>query len=191
VNSWQSCVQYLKCPSFPDLFQYVTEDSAMPRQKYRLRPVLDVRQKAKQAAAKLLAARRAQLAEAEAELVRRNTAVDSCRAQQVTAQEKMLEEVTRGLAAHGLVVHRTHLADLRRIEQELVAEVEVQRRTVAAAEAEVDKAVTALIEASKEVQVIEKHHDTWQQSTRREEQRREQKIGDEIGAITHRRGRVE
>jgi flagellar export protein FliJ len=58
---------------------------------------------------------------------------------------------------------------------------------VANAEAEVEKALDALIEASREVQVIEKHRETWQQRTRREEQLREQKIGDEIGAVTYRR----
>ena len=163
----------------------------MPKPKYRLQPVLSVREKAKQEAAKSLATQRAQLADAEVELVRRKAAVDECRARQVVAHEDMLEEVKQGVAAHGLVMHRTHLADLRRVEQELIAEVEAQRRTVAAAEGEVEKAVTALIEASREVQVIEKHHESWQQNARREDERREQKLGDEIGAITHRRARSE
>jgi flagellar export protein FliJ len=101
----------------------------------------------------------------------------------------MLKECEQGVEAHTLVVHRTHLADLRRTEEELVTKVEDQRRAVVGAEAEVERAVAALIEASKEVQVIEKHRETWQQRTRREELLREQKIGDEIGAVTYRRSR--
>ena len=161
--------------------------SAVPKEKYRLQPVLDVRGKAKQAAARLVATRREQLAAAEEELARRRQELADCRRRQVTAREKMLEEFDPDVEANTLVVHRTHLADLRRTEQELVAKVEDQRRAVAAAEAEVERAVDALIEASKEVQVIEKHRDNWRERTRREEQLREQKIGDEIGAVTYRR----
>jgi len=154
-----------------------------------LQPVLDVRDKAKQTAAVLVATRREQLAAAEAKLLRRRQALSECRQRQAIAQEKMLKEFERAVEAHKLVTHRTHLADLRRTEQELIAKVEDQRRAVVGAEAEVEKALTALIEASREVQVIEKHRETWQQRTRREEQIRDQKIGDEIGAVTYRRGR--
>jgi flagellar export protein FliJ len=165
------------------------EDSSVPKQKYPLQQVLDVREKGKQVAAKSLASRRAQLAAAEAELERRQAAVVTLQARQTAAQEKMLAEVRDGAAAQGLVLHRTHLADLRRVKQDLVAEVEAQRRAVVAAENEVQNAVTALIEASKEVQVIEKHHASWRQNARREAERQEQKLGDEIGALTHRRRR--
>ena len=161
----------------------------MQKQKYRLQPVLDVRGKAKQAAACLVATRREQLAAAEAELTRRIQSLAACRRSQVTAREKMLNEFDPGVAARTLVVHRTHLSDLRRTEDELVAKVEDQRRAVLGAEAEVEKALAALIEASKEVQVIEKHRETWRQRTRREEDLKEQKIGDEIGAVTYRRSR--
>lgn len=161
----------------------------MPKQKYRLQPVLDVRGKAKQSAASLVATRRDQLAAAEAELTRRRQALADCRQRQTTAQEEMLAEFERGVEAHTLVTHRTHLADLRRNAQDLATKVDDQHRAVLGAEAEVEKAVTALIEASKEVQVIEKHRESWHQRTRREEQLREQKIGDEIGAVTYRRSR--
>jgi len=93
--------------------------SAVPKEKYRLQPVLDVRGKAKQAAACLVATRREQLAAAEAELARRRQELAACSRRQVAAQEKMLEEFERGVEAHTLVTHRTHLADLRRNAQEL------------------------------------------------------------------------
>jgi flagellar export protein FliJ len=159
----------------------------VPKQKYRLQPVLTVREKAKQTAAKMLANRRAQLAAAEAELALRKAAVDDCRARQLSVQDKMMAETQKGVVAHGLVLYRTHLADLRRIEQELIVAVEAQQRIVSLAENEVEKALSVMIEASKDVQVIEKHHEAWQQKTRREEDRNQQKLGDEIGTITHRR----
>ena len=70
-------------------------------------------------------------------------------------------------------------------------QVEEKKRAVANAEAEVEKAVAVLIELSRDVRVIEKHRESWRERTRREEQLQEQKIGDEIGAATYRRGRRE
>jgi flagellar export protein FliJ len=163
----------------------------VPKQKYRLQPVLDLRDKAKQAAARLVATRREQLSAAEAELALRKQAVLDCRMQQASAQQKMAAAASRVVAANTLVKHRTHLADLRDLEQQLVAKVDEQKLVVAGAEAELEKALDALIEASREVQVIEKHRETWQQRTRKEEQLKEQKIGDEIGAVTHRRSKSE
>lgn len=162
---------------------------AVQKEKYRLQPVLDVRGQAKQAAACLVATRREQLAAAQAELLRRQQALADCRKRQTTAQERMLEEFNSGAEAHTLVTHRTHLADLRQTEQELLVKVEDQCRACESAEAEVEKAVTVLIEASKEVQVIEKHRENWRQRTKRDEQLREQKICDEIGAVIHRHNR--
>ena len=85
----------------------------MPREKYRLQPVLDVRERAKQDAARMVSTRREQLSAAELELRQRKEAVTACRRRQAKAQEKMLEEIKEGLDAHILVRHRTHLADLR------------------------------------------------------------------------------
>ncbi len=161
----------------------------MAKEKYRLQPVLDVRDQAKQAAVRLVAARREQLAAAQAELRRRRQELEECRNRQVDAQARMLEEFDSSAEAHKLMTYRTHLADLRQVEQELLLKVEEQSRTCKTAEAEVEKALNALIEASKEVQVIEKHRENWRERTRRDERLREQKVSDEIGAVIHRRQR--
>src|SRR5262245_26857902 len=158
----------------------------VPKPKYRLQPVLEVRDQAKQAAARLVATRREQLVAAETELARRLEEVRKSQQRQVEARQRLLEESSKEVEAQLLQTHRTHLADLRRIEEELTEKVAEQRTVVAAANQELEQAISALIEASREVQVIEKHRETWQQKTRREEQVREQKMGDEIGAITHR-----
>jgi flagellar export protein FliJ len=159
----------------------------MAKNRYKLQPVLNVREKAKQEAARVVAARRSQLAEAEAELVRREQELADCRARQTAAQSQMAEAVKEGAEIRHLVIHRTHLADLRESEQQLMRAVEQQTATVAFAEREVDKAVDALIEAAKELQVVEKHREGWQQRLRREDARREQKLNDEMGTILHER----
>ncbi|HEX8455913.1 MAG TPA: hypothetical protein VF656_01225 [Pyrinomonadaceae bacterium] len=163
----------------------------MPKNKYKLQPVLDVRDRAKQEAMRQVAVRRAQVAEAEAELARRISALAECRRRQVEARETMLREIEPGAAARRLVTHRTHLADLREREGELSERVEEQRAAVARAEGELERALVALVEASKEVQAIEKHREEWGRQERRVEQRREQKLTDEIGSIMHGRKREE
>lgn len=161
----------------------------MPKSKYKLQPVLDVRDRAKREAARRVAARRAQLAEEEAELSRRQRLVAECRERQESARGNMLTQLEGGTQAHRVVSDRTHLSDLREQESELKERVAEQRKVVALAESELELALSALVEASKELQVIEKHREEQARQTRRAEQRREQKLSDEIGVIIHgRRG---
>jgi flagellar export protein FliJ len=160
---------------------------AMAGKKYRLEPVLGAREQGKREAERLLAARMAQLAEAEEELARREREVEACRARQAAASAEMLEAMSGGAAAARALAHRTHLADLRARERELRAEAEEQRGVVARCETELERARAALVEAAREVRVIEKHRENWRERERRETARREQKINDEIGAILHER----
>ncbi|HWS53655.1 MAG TPA: flagellar FliJ family protein [Pyrinomonadaceae bacterium] len=160
----------------------------MKKGGYRLQPVLDVRERAQREAARVVAARRAQLEAAAAELARREGELGACRERQAAARSKMVGETERGAEARRIVAHRTHLADLRRREAELTAAVEEQKASVARAERDLDAALAALAEASKEVQVIEKHREHWREGERRATVRREQKLSDEIAAVIHRRG---
>ncbi len=160
---------------------------AMAEKKYRLQPVLGVREQAMREAERLLAARMAQLADAEEELARREREVEACRGRQAAARAEMLETMREGAAANLALAHRTHLADLRSQEEGLKAAAEEQRGVVARCEAELERARAALVEAAREVRVIEKHREHWRERERRELARREQKLNDEIGAILHER----
>ena len=155
--------------------------------KYKLQPVLGVREQAKREAERLLAARLAQLAEAEEEMARRAREVEACRERQAGARAEMFEAMSEGAAASRALAHRTHLADLRAREEGLRAATEEQRAVVARCEAESERARAALVEAAREVRVIEKHKENWRERERRETARREQKLNDEIGAILHER----
>ena len=158
---------------------------AVTKEKYRLKPVRDVRERAKQERAREVAARRAQLAEAEAELERRRGEVARCREAQEQARERMWREAAGGTRAAEMAAHRGHLASLREREQELEQAVEQQRAVVARRESELEKALADLVEASKEFQVIERHQQAWREQRKREDERRSQKLNDEIAAILH------
>lgn len=159
----------------------------MTKGRYRLQSVLGVRERAKQAAARVAAQRREQLAAAERELARREGELARLRARQSEAREAMFGEARAGSEARRMVEHRTHLADLREQEETLVASVEEQRAAVARAERELDAALAALTEAAKEFRVIEKHRENWQESERTAERRREQKLSDEIANLLRRK----
>ncbi|HEX5709418.1 MAG TPA: flagellar FliJ family protein [Pyrinomonadaceae bacterium] len=158
----------------------------MTKSRYRLQTVLGVRERAKQAAARTVAQRREQVAEAERELARREGELARCRARQREAREAMFGEARTGAEARRMVEHRTHLADLRAQEETLAASVEEQRAAVARAERELDVALDALAEAAKEFRVIEKHKENWRESERVAARRREQKVSDEVAALLRR-----
>lgn len=160
-------------------------------EKYNLQRLLEMRERARDEAALYLAGCRDELQLAENELDRRKQAVEDCRRAQTEAQGAMIEKSSGGIRSSEIVRHRGHLTDLREKEAELRAAVEEQKGTVARAEQKVEKALTALGEASKEAKVIEKHRENWLAAKKNEAARREQKTGDEIGAILHERRKFE
>src|SRR6266498_2223285 len=91
-----------------------------------------------------------------------------------------------GLQAHDLVKRRAHLADLKRRQTELAQELEQQREVVALAEAELEQAVSALSQASKDLRAIDKHREAWRQRMQRAAEQRDQKLLDEISTAAHR-----
>lgn len=161
----------------------------MKAKKYRLETVLDIRRRAKDEAAQIVALRFQQLEQAEAELSRRRMLLQACYEQQDQAQKKMYEELDKGIRVQNVVVHKEFLSDLKNKEAELQADVDKQIQAVARAEKEVEKARESLIESARELKSIETHKSNWQTAVRVEENRREQKISDEIGAILHGRNK--
>jgi len=157
----------------------------MKAKKYRLETVLDIRNRAKEEAARQVALRFQQLEKAEEELMRRRRNLQNCYEKQNRAQTKMAEDLSKGLQAQSILAHQNYLNDLRKQEIELQKEVDKQIQTVANAEKEVEKAREKLIEAARELKAIEVHKENWQSVERIAENRREQKISDEIGSILH------
>lgn len=157
----------------------------MAKEKYRLQVVLEMREKLKKEAAQFVVLRRQQLAAAEEELVRRKQAVIDNLQMQRDAQDTMFSELNAGAEARFAVSYRIHLADLREDEIVLRENVVKQEKAVEQAEIEVERALELLAESAKEMKVIETHKDNWRTDKRRESERREQKLNDEIGAILY------
>ncbi len=161
----------------------------MKATKYRLETVLDIRRRAKDEAARLVALRFQQLEQSEAELVRRRRSLQECFEKQDQAQSLMNQELEKGIQAQDILAHQNFLNDLRKIESELQNAVEKQIQAVGKAEKEVEAAREKLIETARELKSIETHKENWTAATRVEQTRREQKISDEIGAILYGRSK--
>ncbi len=164
----------------------------MPKlEKYNLQRLLEVRTRTREQAIQSLGECRLKLAAAETELAARNQAVKNCRQTQRQAHTAMAKKMRGAVKNSEILYHRQYLIDLREQEIELLAAVEQQKSIVERAEAEVETALLAVKEATKEMQVIEKHKENWQREKKVEATRKEQKSNDEIGAILHERSRNE
>ncbi len=161
----------------------------MKAKKYRLQTVLTIRSRAKDEAARLVALRYEQLANAENELLKRQRNLQSCYEKQSQAKTAMNAELDKGIQAKGVVSHRIFLKDLRDQEIELKDAVEKQKTAVKRAEDEVEIAREKLVEAAKELKAIEVHKENWLTAEKITENRREQKMSDEIGSILHGRNK--
>jgi len=161
----------------------------MSQARYRLESLLEFRARLKQQAARLVAANRKQLLEAEAELLRRHQSVLECRARSQAMLASMFDAAVRGIEACRLLEFRTHVADLRRMERDLIAAEEQQKTSVLRAESDLDKAIASLSEAHEQSKIIEKHRESWRARVRREEDRREQRLNDEAGNVLYERQR--
>ncbi|MFN7928229.1 MAG: flagellar FliJ family protein [Blastocatellia bacterium] len=157
----------------------------MKKPKYRLEPLVYLREKAKQEAERLTGERRNKLLIAEAELERRQHSVTQCRTEQNQKRDAMLHQASGGIEAGHLQNHRLHLADLKDMEAQLNEAVETQQQVVRRAEVELEKALAHLLEATKELRTVEKHREVWRERMRQESLRQEQKLNDEIGALLH------
>lgn len=159
----------------------------MAKLKYRLQAVQDMRQRAKDQAAEVVAVRRQELADAEAELKSRKNAVFECRKKQEFQAEKLMTEFLTGVSAKNIIGHRTYIDALKEEEKDLRKRVDEQQIVVEKAKQNVEIAVQALVEATKELKVIETHREKWETETRKELERKEQKMNDEIGSNLYQR----
>lgn len=157
----------------------------MKPKKYRLETVLGIRGRARDEAARAVAQRMQALQAAEEELSRRQLKLRNCYEQQMKSQNAMNEEVRKGTQARSIIAHQNFLSDLRRVEAELKADVEKQANAVSRAEKDLTAAREKLVEAARELKSIEVHKENWKVTERKETERREDKISDEIGAILH------
>lgn len=159
--------------------------------KYNLQRLLEMRERARDAAVQYLEECRRQLARAEDELITRKSQVEVCRREQTRLQDALIGKSQGGIKSTDIVRFRQYLGDLREKEIRLLKSVEEQKAIITREERKVEKALTELTQTAKELKVIEKHRENWQLENKKEALRREMKTNDETGAILHERQKFE
>ncbi|MEW6729822.1 MAG: hypothetical protein AB1489_00665 [Acidobacteriota bacterium] len=149
--------------------------------KYRLQPVLDEKVRLREEAVKFLNKKKEDLAAEEARLAQVVEELQHA----IDHKDQMVEEYNSSMFAGKLKVdeikiRKLHIEDMIVKIEEIKQRVENQKKAVARAEVEVEKAQDALIAASKEVQVMEKHKENWLRALQEEALKKEARELEEI-----------
>jgi flagellar export protein FliJ len=159
------------------------------KEPYRLEAVLTLRQRAEDAAKEELARKLQALRKEQQELQKRK---DDLTAHQRKRAEWMKEEAkkfAKGAAAVKVQRAGRFGERLREEEIDLKERIPPQQEKVEQAQAEVDLARAALVEAQKQKKAIEQHKDNWLLEKKKVREAREEVAMDEIGQTIHDRAR--
>ncbi|MGC4115722.1 MAG: flagellar assembly protein FliH [Myxococcales bacterium] len=122
------------------------------------------------------------LAEAKAELQRLIDDLANRKAERKRKVDAYLKEMmAKGMGAMAVQGMGSYEKRLRAEEDEVAAQIEVQKGKVAEAEAFAETKRAALAEAAKEVKAIEKHKEKFLKQKKAERDAREEMAGEEIG----------
>lgn len=157
----------------------------MNNPKYRLKSILKVRTKTRDDTARDLKLCEEILAEKKTVLERLTNSRLDLNKKILNFNKKMELEMNNGTKAGNIISHQNHLMDLKNKLQELEGIIRNQKDEVKIAEDLVLKATEKLVEASKELKIIEKHKDNWMENERHSNKKKEQKFNDELAAILH------
>ena len=150
--------------------------------QYRLETLLDLRKRAEDAAKNEFAQAQQALAAAKKELQR---LIDDLAQRKADRKRKMdayfQELLAQGKGALAVQGMGSYDKRLRAEEDEVAAQIEVQKGKVAEAEAFAETKRAALAEASKELKAIEKHKEKFLKLKKAERDAREEVAGEEIG----------
>jgi len=149
--------------------------------RYPLQAVIDQREALKENAKRALATAIAAAAQEAEALKQKEAALEAARREREDFARHLYDPDERGLLEMPTIEKRT--AGLRFLEErarEAFRAVEEQRTVLERAEHAVDSRRNDLVEADRELKVVEKHHETWLEDWKRETTRKEQRQSEEL-----------
>lgn len=154
--------------------------------KYRLQPILDEKERLREDAIQFLNKKKDELKAEEKKLEQiKEELTAAIERKNLMTQEYNDKMFSGKYTVDEIKIRKIHIEDMILKIEEIKQAVENQRKAVARAEGEVRKAEDALIAASKEVQVMEKHKENWHQALKEEERKKEAKQLEEIAQIMY------
>ena len=153
---------------------------------YRLQTVLEMRERAEDAAKDAFAAAMRALAEAQAEQKRMEEDLQTRKRERAEKIANYLQDaLKKGAGANGMQNLSRFEQRLREEEAQLAAEIEQHKEVVAQKKLEAEQKRHELAEASKEKKAIEKHKEKWAKQVKHERDVREELNQEEIGNTLH------
>jgi hypothetical protein len=149
--------------------------------RYPLQAVVDQREALKEEAKRALAAALEAAAREAQALTEREEALEAARRGREEFARRLYEPDERGMLDLPTIEKRTEgLRFLEERVREAFRAVEEQRTVLERAEHEADARRSGLVEADRELKVVEKHHENWLADWKRESARQEQRQSEEI-----------
>lgn len=161
----------------------------MAKKKYKLEPVVGLRERAKNEAVRLASERRRELELEREELEKRQVALVEIRDRIKATRKELSQKLSAGTPASAILKHKDFIEGLLKEESDSITRIDEQKEAVAMAEKYYEDAMALLAEASKELSAIEKHKENWAFDERKRENKKEQKLLEEIGSILHERSK--
>lgn len=159
---------------------------ARPSLKYRLQPLLTIKERARKRAEIALAKAIVRLAEEKRRLEKlkeeKEAIIRRRREVRMGLHLKIVSGQARAKDGH---IRTNYLRKLEEDEKAKEEEIERQKRTIEDCERQVARARRDYIDAVKELRVMEKHKELWWRKVLGELQREEEKELDELGMVVH------
>jgi flagellar export protein FliJ len=154
--------------------------------KYRLQIVLDQKKEKRDEAAKRLNEAIEALRQEERVLAKLEDDLRKNRETREKTELEISEKLAMGVLGIGKVQGMwVYIKSLEAQEKQILEYIERQKVKIKQAQQVVDKARLALIEAAKELKLMEKHKEKWMARIKKEIEEKEQKEMDEIGSAMY------
>lgn len=153
----------------------------MAKQKYRLQVLLEIRERAKEAAEQHLGQCMTELKAEQERLRSMEKELERMIAKREAKKREYAERAMRGeMAAQGAISANLYIERLK--EQEALQEnaIEGQKGVVAQREEAVEAARAELVRATQELKALEKHREKWEEQIKKELEAKEAEAQDEV-----------
>lgn len=157
----------------------------MAREKYRLQALLTIRTRAKKQAEAALGFAIKKLMAARDKLKKLKEEKEEIVQKRKDSRAKMTREMVGGASIFDGNVHTNYLRKLKEDEEAKEKEIEEQKEVVKECEEAVSLARREYIDASKQLQIMEKHKELWRKKVENEISKKEEKELNEIGNILY------
>jgi flagellar export protein FliJ len=149
---------------------------------YRLQTLLEIRERAEEAAKQAFSLATQEVHKAKAELRRLEEDLERRKRERKAKVLAYLEEVmAKGAGAGGLAMMNRYEERLKDEEAQVALEIDKQKEVVKAAERALEQRRREMAEAAKELKAIQKHKEKWQKEKRYERDMREEAALEEVG----------